>query len=75
MVESQHGKIKAQVKFFEGAMPGVINLPVGLGHTSGGRWTEGIGENTLQVLRNEREFFTGRFQILRTRARLVKTDA
>jgi anaerobic selenocysteine-containing dehydrogenase len=70
-VESPVGKIKAKARLYEGAMPSVINIPVGLGHTSGGRWTSGIGENTLALLRTQREPITGRIRFHRVRARLI----
>ena len=74
-VESPKGKIKAQARLFKGAMPDVINLPVGLGHASGGRWTSGIGENVLKILLAEKEPFTGKVHFQRSRVRLTKTNA
>ncbi|MEK6777887.1 MAG: molybdopterin-dependent oxidoreductase [bacterium] len=74
-VESPKGKIKAQTRLFKGAMPDVINLPVGLGHASGGRWTTGIGENVLKILLAEKEPFSGKVHFQRSRARLTKTNA
>lgn len=72
-VESPAGKIKARVRLYAGAMPGVINLPVGLGHVSGGRWTGGIGTPVSDVLHGEKDFLSGRTRFQRTRARLTKT--
>jgi anaerobic selenocysteine-containing dehydrogenase len=71
-VESPGGKVKGRVRTYEGAMPHVINLPVGLGHTSGGRWTAGIGENVLKLLQARQEPFTGQEQFQPARARLIK---
>ncbi len=71
-VESLQGKITAKVRIYNGVMPDVINLPVGLGHKSGGRWTKGIGENVLQLLPYEKELFTGEVRFTRCRARLIK---
>ncbi len=71
-VKSLHGKIGAKIRIYDGVMPDVINLPVGLGHQSGGRWTEGIGENVLQLLPQEKELFTGEIRFTRCRARLIK---
>ncbi len=73
-IESPKGRIKARVRPYEGVGPGVINLPVGLGHKTGGRWTGGIGENILQLVHAEKEPFTGRYRFHRTRARMVKID-
>ncbi len=71
-LETPEGKIKVKVRVYKGTMPHVINLPVGLGHLSGGRWTAGIGENVLQVLPTEKEPYTGKKRFLRSRARLIK---
>ncbi len=71
-VESPGGRIKARVRTYEGAMPKVISLPVGLGHTSGGRWTAGIGENVLKLLQARQEPFTGLKYFQPARARLIK---
>ncbi len=74
-VESLQGKIVAKVRIYDGVMPDVINLPVGLGHKTGGRWTEGIGENVLQILQYKKEPFTGEIRFTRCRARLIKATA
>ncbi|OGP75444.1 MAG: hypothetical protein A2W09_05945 [Deltaproteobacteria bacterium RBG_16_50_11] len=58
-VESAHGKIKAKVRHYKGAMPEVLNLPVGLGHTSGGRWSKGIGANPYQLFGEDMDALTG----------------
>ncbi len=71
-VETSRGKIRAQARFYEGVMPGVVNLPVGLGHATGGRWTAGIGENVLRLLRTKREPVTGKIKFVRSRARLIR---
>ena len=33
------------VRQYEGIPPDVVAIPTGLGHTVGGRWTEGVGVN------------------------------
>lgn len=71
-VETEEGKIRAKIRFFQGVMPQMINLPVGLGHQAGGRWTAGIGEDVLKILRTEKEPLTGRIRFLRSRARLTR---
>ncbi|NOY52008.1 MAG: molybdopterin-dependent oxidoreductase [Deltaproteobacteria bacterium] len=71
-VESSRGKIRARARLFEGVMPHVINLPVGLGHEAGGRWTAGIGENVPRLLQTKREPVTGKTRYARSRARLIR---
>jgi anaerobic selenocysteine-containing dehydrogenase len=58
-VESTVGKMKAKARIYKGAMPGVVNIPFGSGHRSGGRWTSGLGENPYQLLRDELDPLTG----------------
>jgi len=70
-VESPRGKIRARARLYEGVMPHVVNLPVGLGHETGGRWTAGIGENVLRLLHTQREPVTGKIRFVRSRARLI----
>ncbi|MBI4386124.1 MAG: molybdopterin-dependent oxidoreductase [Elusimicrobia bacterium] len=48
-VESRRGKIKARARVTRAAMPGVVSLPVGLGHTAYGRWAKGLGSNPLEI--------------------------
>jgi anaerobic selenocysteine-containing dehydrogenase len=52
-VETAHEKIKVKARVFKGTMPDVLNLPVGLGHTSGGRWSKGLGANPFRLLGEE----------------------
>ena len=52
-VESTFGKIRARARLYQGAMPNVLNIPFGLGHASGGRWTKGLGANPYRLLGNE----------------------
>jgi anaerobic selenocysteine-containing dehydrogenase len=49
-VESPKAKIKAKVRLYQGTMPDVVNIPFGLGHISGGRWTKNIGSNPYQLI-------------------------
>ncbi len=44
-VESPVGKVRVRAKLFPGAMPGMVYLPLGLGHTSYGRYARGKGVN------------------------------
>ncbi len=44
-VESEVGKVRVRAKLFPGAMPGMVYLPLGLGHTAYGRYARGKGVN------------------------------
>ena len=42
-LESTTGRIAVKARLFEGAMPGMVNLPYEYGHVGGGRWADGCG--------------------------------
>ncbi len=71
-VESSRDKIKCRAKLTPGAMPQVVNAPLGLGHRSGGRWTKGIGENAGRLLTHYTEPFTGEPLMNKTRVKVYK---
>ncbi len=50
VVESPAGKIKVRARLFPGAMPEVVNIPVGQGHTALGRWAKGRGVNPIALV-------------------------
>jgi anaerobic selenocysteine-containing dehydrogenase len=58
-VESPKGKIKVRARLYQGAMPDVVNIPFGEGHTSGGRWSKGLGENPYQLIGEDLDPLTG----------------
>ncbi|MBI2953026.1 MAG: molybdopterin-dependent oxidoreductase [Chloroflexi bacterium] len=49
-VESQSGKILTAAVTFPGAMPDVVSIPVGQGHSSYGRYAQDRGVNPLDLL-------------------------
>jgi anaerobic selenocysteine-containing dehydrogenase len=49
-IESSSGRIEARAKLFPGAMPDVISMPVGLGHTSYGRFAKNRGVNPNEII-------------------------
>ncbi|MGB9629600.1 MAG: molybdopterin dinucleotide binding domain-containing protein, partial [Thermodesulfobacteriota bacterium] len=71
-VESSFGKIKAKARLYKGAMPQVVNIPFGLGHRSGGRWSKNIGENPYRLLGLELDPLTGQPIQGGTRVRIYK---
>ncbi|MBI4056672.1 MAG: hypothetical protein HY399_03895, partial [Elusimicrobia bacterium] len=48
-IESRVGKIKAKARLHGAAMPGVVSLPLGLGHSVYGRWAQGVGSNPMEI--------------------------
>ncbi|MFQ6616802.1 MAG: molybdopterin dinucleotide binding domain-containing protein, partial [Fidelibacterota bacterium] len=58
-VESQSGRIQAEVRFFQGIRPGVAHIHLGLGHTSYGRFGTGIGANAARVIEDTADALTG----------------
>lgn len=53
-IESPTNKVKTRARLFAGAMPDVVNVPLGQGHTSLGRWAKGRGVNPLSLLDDRR---------------------
>lgn len=58
-VESPVGKIKVKARLYKGTMPDVVNIPFGQGHSSGGRWSKGIGQNPYRLIGDRLDGITG----------------
>ena len=71
-VESSSDKLKCRAKLTPGAMPHVVNIPLGLGHKALGRWAKGIGENAGRLLAHHTEPFTGEPLLNKTRVKVYK---
>jgi anaerobic selenocysteine-containing dehydrogenase len=71
-VESTMGKMRVKARIYKGAVPGVVNIPFGSGHRSGGRWASGLGENPYQLLQNELDPLTGQPINGSTRVKIYK---
>jgi anaerobic selenocysteine-containing dehydrogenase len=81
-VESSIGKLKTKAKLFVGAMPGVVNIPLGMGHTVG-RFAKrhgvnpvptdvGIGVNPMELLATTVDPLSGVSAIFSTRVKVYK---
>jgi anaerobic selenocysteine-containing dehydrogenase len=55
-VESPVGRIQARARLYPGAMPEVVNMPLGQGHTAHGRWAKGQGTNPKRIIGNEYDY-------------------
>ena len=71
-IESTFGKIRVKARLYKGAMPDVLNIPFGMGHDSGGRWTKGLGANPYQLLGDELDPLTGNPANRSTRVKIYK---
>jgi molybdopterin-containing oxidoreductase family iron-sulfur binding subunit len=72
-VESPQGAIEAQVYVNPATAPGTVSVPMGQGHSSFGRYAEGVGSNVMDVLDAVSDESTGAFAWGATRVRLEKT--
>lgn len=72
-VESPQGAIEAQVYVNPATAPGSVSVPMGQGHSSFGRYAEGVGSNVMEVLDAASDETTGAFAWGATRVRLAKT--
>jgi anaerobic selenocysteine-containing dehydrogenase len=50
IIHSPAGKVQVRVNLFEGAMPGVVFLPLGFGHTAYDEFSQGKGVNPNDII-------------------------
>ncbi|MBW1805674.1 MAG: molybdopterin-dependent oxidoreductase [Deltaproteobacteria bacterium] len=58
-VESHKGKLQVRINLFEGAMPGVIYMPLGFGHTAYDDFLQEKGVNPNQIVNGGRDPLSG----------------
>jgi anaerobic selenocysteine-containing dehydrogenase len=71
-VESPHGWFEAPVYVHPGAIPGVVSMAIGDGHTHYGRYASGRGANPISILAPAWEPATGALALGGTRVRLSR---
>ncbi len=71
-VGTPRGKMVLPVKIYAGLMPGVIAIPFGFGHKTGGRWCAGVGENPADLVDSRKDPLTGTSLWTSTRASVRK---
>jgi anaerobic selenocysteine-containing dehydrogenase len=71
-VESPFQKIKVKVKISEGVHPEVVAIPSGQGHTSYGKWQQGIGVNPNEILGVDYDTLSGQAAFFNTRVKVYK---
>ncbi|MHC4402019.1 MAG: molybdopterin-containing oxidoreductase family protein [Planctomycetota bacterium] len=69
-LESAAGKIKVKARVFDGAMPGVVNMPYEYGHVAGGRWAENLGVNPNDITSSVYDRLCGAVSRSATRVRV-----
>lgn len=72
VIESPLGRIRARARLYAGAMPDVVSIPVGFGHTSYGRWAKDVGSNPAAVIGSALDPHTGQPNWQSTRVRILK---
>lgn len=70
-VQSPAGKVQVRARLYQGAMPGVVNMPANLGHTQGG-WAKGIGVNPMELTANDQDHLAGLGATGATRVKVFK---
>ncbi|MDZ7698587.1 MAG: molybdopterin-dependent oxidoreductase [Deltaproteobacteria bacterium] len=72
MVESPTGQVKVRIDLFEGAMPGIVYLPLGFGHTAYDEFIKGKGVNPNTIVLAGKDPLSGEPVWWHTPVRLTK---
>jgi menaquinone reductase, molybdopterin-binding-like subunit len=71
-IRSSKGEIRARVHIFDGARPGIIFVPAGLGHTAYDNYLKGKGANPFDIIDISEDPLTGNPVWWNTRVEIVK---
>ena len=71
-IESPRGRLKTQARLYPGAMPTVVNVPFGFGHSALGRWARDIGVNPNSILEIAEDCLSGLPANFSTRVKIYK---
>jgi anaerobic selenocysteine-containing dehydrogenase len=75
-VESPLGRIQLKARLYEGAMPDVVSIPMGGGHTAGGRWAHQMGGgNVADLVVPQTDPLAGSAAWASTRVRVTKVES
>ncbi len=69
-VESEWGSIELRARLWPGTPPWVISIPLGQGHTAGGRWAEDRGANPNELVAPLTDPLSGELATQSTRVRV-----
>ena len=72
IVESEKGKIRAQVTPTKSIHPEFVSIPAGMGHFISGEWSMGIGSNAADIMKALRDPVTGIFLADKTKVKIYK---
>ncbi len=72
-IKSTSGEIEALAYPTPAGRPGVIGIPIGLGHQHGGRYNEGTGANVLSILAPEVDAESGALAWAATKVRVARS--
>ena len=72
-IRSPNGEIEALAYPHPGVPPGVIGIPMGQGHSHGGRYAEGRGYNVMSIIVGLRDSETGALACAATMVRVSKS--
>lgn len=72
VIESKKGRIRVRVNLFEGAMPDVVYLPLGLGHTAYNEYHQGKGANPNEIIDFAGDPLSGQMIWWKTRVKIAK---
>jgi anaerobic selenocysteine-containing dehydrogenase len=71
-VESPQGSVELRVRLWPGTPPEVVSIPLGQGHTAGGRWAENRGANPNELVALLTDPLGGELAAQSTRVRVRK---
>jgi len=71
-VESSRGSIDLRARLWPGTPPHVVSIPLGQGHTAGGRWAENRGANPNELIAPLTDPLSGELATQSTRVRVRK---
>jgi anaerobic selenocysteine-containing dehydrogenase len=71
-VESTQGSVESKARLWPGTPPDVVSIPVGQGHTAGGRWAEDRGANPNELIAPLTDRLSGELATQSTRVRVCR---
>lgn len=71
-VESTQGNVELKARLWPGTPPDVVSIPLGQGHTAGGRWAEHRGANPSELVAPLTDRLSGELAMQSTRVRVHK---